>query len=111
VRAEALKGHLDGMLLAVLEDGPLHGYGVLEALRSGSDGVLDLPSGTIYPALHRLEAAGLISSHWDTVGGRQRRIYRLTGAGGRALRDHRQSWQELSSIVTRLMGTGHTVAG
>jgi len=94
------------MLLAVLSDGPLHGYGVVEALRAGSDGVLDLPSGTIYPALHRLETAGLVASHWAAVGGRQRRIYRLTAAGETALSEHRRSWTELSSVVNRLMGVG-----
>ncbi|MBA3417844.1 MAG: helix-turn-helix transcriptional regulator, partial [Geodermatophilaceae bacterium] len=60
MRAETLKGHLDGLLLAALEAGPLHGYGVIEALRTGSDGTFDLPTGTVYPALHRLERAGLV---------------------------------------------------
>jgi PadR family transcriptional regulator PadR len=55
MRAEVLKGHLDGLLLATLEAGPLHGYAVMEALRTGSGGRVDLPTGTVYPALHRLE--------------------------------------------------------
>ena len=55
-----LKGHLEGLLLATLEAGPLHGYAVMEALRTGSGGRVDLPTGTVYPALHRLERAGLI---------------------------------------------------
>ena len=67
MRPEVLKGHLDALLLAVLEDGPRHGYAVIEALREGSDGALDLPTGTVYPALHRLERAGLIRSDWETV--------------------------------------------
>jgi PadR family transcriptional regulator PadR len=54
----ALKGHLDGMLLAALEPGPRHGYAIMEALRAGSGGQFDLPTGTIYPALRRLERAG-----------------------------------------------------
>ena len=106
MRAEALKGHLEGMVLAVLDDGPLHGYGVLEALRRGSDGALDLPSGTIYPALHRLENAGLVASDWAAAGGRRRRVYRLTPVGRRALGEHRRSWTELASVVNRLMGVG-----
>ena len=61
MRPELLKGHLDALLLAVLEPGPQHGYAVIESLRSGSDGALDLPTGTVYPALHRLERAGLIA--------------------------------------------------
>jgi DNA-binding PadR family transcriptional regulator len=59
MRAEELKGHLDALLLAALEDSPRHGYAVIEALRHSTGGRLDLPTGTIYPALHRLEQAGL----------------------------------------------------
>ena len=81
MRPELLKGHLDALLLAVLEPGPQHGYAVIEALRVGSNGALDLPTGTVYPALHRLERAGLIASDWQTVGGRRRRSYHLTPAG------------------------------
>ena len=55
MRAEELKGHLDAVLLAALEGGPRHGYAVIEALRQSTDGRLDLPTGTIYPALRRLE--------------------------------------------------------
>ena len=58
MRAEELKGHLDALLLAALEGGPRHGYAVMEALRQATDGRLDLPTGTIYPALHRLADAG-----------------------------------------------------
>ena len=82
MRAEELKGHLDAMLLAALEDGPRHGYAVMETLRQSTGGRLDLPTGTIYPALRRLEQAGLIAGSWSVVGGRRRREYRLT-AGGR----------------------------
>ena len=58
MRAESLKGHLDALILAVLADGPLHGYAIIEQLKRRSDGALALPEGTVYPALHRLEAAG-----------------------------------------------------
>ena len=70
MRAEELKGHLDAMLLAALEDGPRHGYAVMEALRQSTAGRLDLPTGTIYPALRRLEQAGLIAGSWSVVAGR-----------------------------------------
>ena len=70
MRAETLKGHLDGILLAVLEPGACHGYAIMEALRVRSDGQLDLPTGTVYPALHRLERAGLIQASWSVAGGR-----------------------------------------
>jgi DNA-binding PadR family transcriptional regulator len=103
IRPELLKGHLDGLLLAVLEAGPQHGYAVIEAVRVGSNGTLDLPTGTVYPALHRLERAGLIRSDWQTVGGRQRRAYRLTKAGRAALTDQRAVWEQFSAAVTALL--------
>jgi PadR family transcriptional regulator, regulatory protein PadR len=103
MRPELLKGHLDALLLAVLEPGPRHGYAVIEALRSGSAGTLDLPTGTVYPALHRLERAGLIASDWHTVGGRRRRAYRLTPAGRTALGEHRAVWVRFSTAVTALL--------
>jgi DNA-binding PadR family transcriptional regulator len=103
MRAETLKGHLDGMLLASLEAGPRHGYALMEALRTGSGGQLDLPTGTVYPALHRLERAGLVEATWSAVGGRRRRVYQLAPAGHRALAAERGSWREFSATVTRLL--------
>jgi DNA-binding PadR family transcriptional regulator len=104
MRAELLKGHLDMLLLAVLEAEPQHGYAVIEALRSSSDGALDLPSGTVYPALHRLERAGLIASDWETVGGRRRRAYRITPSGRAALGEQRAVWVQFSAAVTAVLG-------
>jgi DNA-binding PadR family transcriptional regulator len=103
MRAEVLKGHLDGLLLAALEAGPLHGYAVMEALRIGSGGHVDLPTGTVYPALHRLERAGLVRSSWSIEGGRRRRSYELTPAGTRALASERSSWREFSTAVSTLL--------
>ncbi len=100
MRAEELKGHLDALLLAALQDGPRHGYAVIEALRASSAGRLDLPTGTIYPALRRLEAAGLITGSWSVVGGRQRREYQLTKAGDQALADKRAAWREFAATVS-----------
>jgi PadR family transcriptional regulator len=103
MRAEALKGHLDGLLLAALEQGPLHGYGVIERLRAGSAGRIDLPTGTVYPALHRLERAGLVRSAWSETSGRRRRSYRLTPAGTAALESSRTGWEEFAGAVTALL--------
>jgi DNA-binding PadR family transcriptional regulator len=100
MRAEELKGHLDALLLAALEDGPRHGYAVIEALRRSTGGRLDLPTGTIYPALRRLEAAGLIRGSWSVVGGRQRRECRLTAAGARALSGKRADWRDFAARVS-----------
>jgi PadR family transcriptional regulator len=104
MRAQALKGHLDGMLLAALEDGPCHGYAVMEGLRTGSGGQFDLPTGTVYPALRRLERAGLVRTQWSQNGGRRRRMYELTASGRRALDTERHSWREFSAAVTALLG-------
>jgi len=99
MRSEELKGHLDAMLLAALEGGPRHGYAVIEALRQNTGGRLDLPTGTIYPALRRLEQGGLITGAWSVVGGRRRREYRLTAAGTRALSGRRADWRDFSATV------------
>jgi PadR family transcriptional regulator len=106
MRAEALKGHLDGLLLAVLEAGPAHGYAVIEALRAGSGGTFDLPTGTVYPALHRLEDLGLVVSAWSDGPGRQRRVYKLTAAGRKALAQQRTAWQQFAGAVHSVMNGG-----
>src|SRR5579864_3059388 len=99
MRAEALKGHLDGLILATLSAGPAHGYAIAQALRARSDGAFDLAEGTLYPALHRLERAGLIESAWSIEPGRKRRIYQLTRSGEQALRERRREWRRFASAV------------
>jgi PadR family transcriptional regulator PadR len=103
MRAETLKGHLDGLLLASLEGEPRHGYAIMEALRAGSGGQIDLPTGTIYPALRRLEQAGLIRGTWSEAGGRRRRVYDLTPAGRRMLAAERGTWRQFAAAVTALL--------
>lgn len=104
MRAETLKGHLDALLLAVLDDQPRHGYAVIQALRAGSAGRFDLPTGTVYPALQRLESQGLVRSGWSQVAGRRRRTYTLTAAGRRALTAQRTAWLDFSTAVTAVLG-------
>jgi PadR family transcriptional regulator, regulatory protein PadR len=103
MRSEALKGHLDALLLSVLEAEPRHGYAVIEAVRIGSGGTFDLHTGTIYPALHRLERAGFIRSHWQVIGGRRRREYELTASGRSALSHERAVWAQFSAAVSALL--------
>src|SRR5579859_5202737 len=98
LRAEALKGHLDALILAVLADEPLHGYAVVEALKRRSAGSFALPEGTVYPALHRLERAGLLASQWSE-GARRRRVYRLTVRGKRELGHRRVEWRAFVTAV------------
>ena len=104
--AQVLKGHLDTLLLASLETGPRHGYAVKEALRSGSGARFDLPTGTIYPALRRLEAAGLLKGTWAEAGGRRRRSYQLTPAGRRRLAADRAAWRDFSGAVSAILEPG-----
>jgi PadR family transcriptional regulator, regulatory protein PadR len=103
MRPAAVHGHLDGLILAVLEDGPLHGYAIIEALQSRSGGALDLPTGTVYPALRRLERSTLLSGSWSTVGGRERRTYTLTRAGRHALATQRAEWSEFTAVVEAVL--------
>jgi PadR family transcriptional regulator PadR len=106
MKADALRGHLDALILAVLEHEPLHGYAVMEALRERSTGTLNLPTGTLYPALRRLERAGYVRSEWSEVGGRRRRTYRLTPAGRRALGAERSEWRAFAAVVEGVLRPG-----
>jgi PadR family transcriptional regulator PadR len=104
VEGEMLKGHLDMIVLAALASGPAHGYAVIEEIRRKSGQAFDLPEGTIYPALHRLEQGGLLSSRWVTAeSGRRRRVYALTRKGERALRQRRAVWQQFSQAIAGLL--------
>ncbi|MEA2210225.1 MAG: PadR family transcriptional regulator, regulatory protein PadR [Solirubrobacteraceae bacterium] len=108
MRSEALKGHLDVLILAVVADRPRHGYAIIEDLKQRSGGSLDLPEGTVYPALHRLEAAGFLSSAWGTETGRRRRVYELTRRGRRELGVRRSEWRAFSRAVEAVLGSRMT---
>jgi PadR family transcriptional regulator len=100
-----LRGHLDLMLLATLRDtGPAHGYAIITRLRERSSGAFDLPEGTVYPALHRLERDGLVASEWETSAPRRRRVYQLTVAGARALAAKRRDWRDFARGMQAILG-------
>ncbi|MBA9001151.1 helix-turn-helix transcriptional regulator [Thermomonospora cellulosilytica] len=99
MRVDAVRGHLDGLLLSVLESGPLHGYAIIAAVQERSGGVLELRKGTVYPALNRLERLGLLHSTWQSVGERRRRCYELTDAGRRTLAAERSAWEEFTAVI------------
>jgi PadR family transcriptional regulator PadR len=103
MKADALRGHLDALLLAVLDDEPRHGYAIIEALQQRTAGALTLPTGTVYPALRRLERAGLVASAWSTVGGRERRTYQLTPAGRATLSHERSTWHEFTTTISSVL--------
>lgn len=94
---------MDLLLLAVLQDESAHGYAVAEKLRTRSGGAFDLPEGTIYPALHRLEAASLVESHWQPYAGRRRRVYALTSVGRVALAEQREIWDRFVGGVNAVL--------
>lgn len=92
------------LVLATLgRTGPVHGYGLITALGEASEGVFDLPEGTVYPALHRLERTGLVASEWSDGAGRRRRVYALTSAGREALREKVSAWSRLSASVAAVI--------
>ena len=79
-------------MLAALAAGPAHGYDVIVRLRERSDGAFDLAEGTAYPALHRLEAGGLLEARWERAHGRKRKVYELTAEGQEKLTERRAEW-------------------
>jgi PadR family transcriptional regulator PadR len=97
--ADVFRSHVDLLLLAIVEREPAHGYRIVEALRERSRDAFDLGEGTVYPALHRLEREGLLQSRWQTVEGRRRRVYRLTGGGKRALARRRDEWTAFAAAM------------
>ena len=107
MRTNLLKGHLDLVLLSCLREGPAHGYLIIKRLRERSGGEFDLLEGTLYPALHRLEQSGLVTSKWSTKGGRRRRVYELTGKGGRALGERSAEWRRFTQSVDTVLH-GHS---
>ena len=104
MEAEMLKGHLDAIVLAALESGPAHGYAIIEAIKTRSGGTFDLPEGTIYPALLRLEQKGWIASEWGTSeNNRRARFYSITAAGRKQLDAEARLWARTVEMVNRLL--------
>lgn len=103
VKADELRGHLGSLILSIIESGPMHGYAVAEALAERSDRVIDLPTGTLYPALRRLERDGYLQSGWDSVNGRKRRTYELTTSGKAALEANRREFVEFSTTIANVL--------
>jgi PadR family transcriptional regulator PadR len=98
------KGHVDLLILAALDNGPAHGYALVDTLRDQSDGVFDLAEGTVYPALYRLERQGLVTSSWEEGRTRRRRVYRLTRSGTAQLQVDRDSWRRHVRAMQAVLG-------
>lgn len=106
-RGDVLQGTLDMLVLKTLQLGPMHGWGITERLEVGSERVLQVGQGSLYPALYRLERQGFIASDWGvTENNRQARFYKLTPAGRRRLAEERASWARLSRAVELVLQMG-----
>ena len=104
-RIEMLQGTLDLLMLQTLQWGPRHGYGISQAIRSGSGEVLRADTGSIYPALHRLERAKCIAAEWKTPENQQRvKVDRLTTAGKKQLISERSRWERLVIAIGGILG-------
>jgi transcriptional regulator len=103
-RIDLLQGTLDLLVLRTLHWGPQHGHGIKVAISSSSNDVLQIDHGSLYPALHRLEKQGWLSSEWKLTENKQRaKYYRLTAAGRRQLQSERSRWQALSEAIRRVL--------
>lgn len=101
---DSLQGTLNLLILRSLSDGPNHGFGIAQYIQSGSEGLLMVEEGSLYPALHRLERDKLISGEWGVTGNSRRaRFYRLTTAGRRELEQAERRWTQLSTGVNKLL--------
>jgi PadR family transcriptional regulator, regulatory protein PadR len=103
-RIEVLQGTLDFIILQTLQWGPRHGYGIAQAIRASSSDVLQVDTGSLYPALHRLEKQKWIAASWKVSANKQRtRVYKLTAAGRRQLISERTRWERLVDAMKGVM--------
>jgi PadR family transcriptional regulator PadR len=103
-KTDRLQGNLEFLVLRVLAGGPMHGWAIAQRLQLISDGVLVVGQGSIYPALRRLEAEGLITAEWQmSEAGRRARFYQLTRAGRQQLEVERVRWNEFAIAVSRVL--------
>jgi transcriptional regulator len=103
-RVELLQGTLDMLILRTLQWGPQHGYGIVQALRVNSREVLQVETGSLYPALHRLERQGWVRAEWKQTESNQRaRYYRITAAGKQQLTTDRTRWEQMVAVVAAIM--------
>jgi len=105
-KSEVLKGTLDMLILKVVAIGPVHGYAISQRLQQMSKDFFQVPEGSLYPALHRLEDRGWLQAKWqETETGREAKFYSLTRAGRRQLSIEMQNWQRLSEAVALILET------
>jgi transcriptional regulator len=104
-KSELPQGTLDLLILKVVAIGPVHGYAIAQRLEQVSRGVVQVPQGSLYPALHRLENRGLLAADWkDTETGREAKFYQLTSKGRKQLETEAADWQRLIDAVSLILG-------
>ena len=110
VRTQLLKGTTPLLVLTVLRDGELYGYEIAQRIRERSGGAFAPSEGSLYPALHALEAEGALQADWrESDKGPKRRYYRITPAGGAMLAEHEKAWSEFSQSVQATLGVGRAL--
>lgn len=109
-RIELLQGTLDMLILQTLQWGPQHGYGIGQAIRISSGEVLQVETGSLYPALHRLERQGWVRSEWKQTESKQRaKYYRITASGKKQLSSNHNRWQQMVDAIAAIMQPGAKV--
>jgi transcriptional regulator len=104
-RIELLQGTLDMLVLQALQWGPMHGYGIAQSIRLKSSEVLQVETGSLYPALHRLERQGWVKSEWKLTESRQRaKFYQITPTGKEQLTADHERWQTMVRAIAAVMG-------
>ncbi len=107
-RVELLQGTLDMLILTTLQGGPQHGHGISQQIRAGSGELLQVETGSLYPALHRLERQGWLSAEWKVSDKNQRaKYYRLTAAGKKQLLAEESKWKRLVGAIAGVMKPAH----
>lgn len=103
-RVELVQGTLDMLILQTLQWGPQHGYGISQAIRNNSNDVLQVETGSLYPALHRLERQGWVRSDWKLSDSKQRaKYYRITAQGKKQLLSDHRRWQRVVEVIAAIM--------
>lgn len=103
-RLDLLQGTLDLLILKTLVPGPMHGWGISQRIQQISEDVLRVNQGSLYPALHRLEAAGWVAAEWGASdNNRQAKFYRLTRTGAKQLREETAQWERMAGAVGRIL--------
>ena len=104
-KSDLPQGTLDLLILKVIALGPVHGYAIAQRLEQVSRGVVQVPQGSLYPALHRLENRGLLAADWkETETGREAKFYRLTRKGSQQLKTEAADWQRLIDAIALILG-------